>query len=421
MPTEIEKISWSEISHLFRSSNNNGHVRKTPSYDILKMWASQCMTQYQGGDPGDECGRMQRFMETSTEIDWSSTFQKPLVLIYEDMIDHRHLICIHHWLRSKALDIENIILLNNHHIGMAQWYEQWKLLHHEPGFHVVEWPFVQSTVTIEKMRLPEFRLPDLDFIRQQKSHRIRKLFSFYGGRHNIYIDKFYAMLKCLEFGESAVVDTASYWMDPSTMSQYLEYVTDYCDQAEVVKLMEIYHTYRSESNDFVNPALDPYLIQHQKCQSLMQPNVEYWSPSITYQDLQWAIDRECFVSVIRETLMDQPYDILTEKTYRAFLHYTVPMPLTYQSADNLQSLGYRLPWDLIDYSYTQEPRYRLRVQKAMDQLRMIQTKMSHEDMNRYWNDNLDLLHHNATTTAEKFNQTYHCLRYPTLDTGQKNL
>lgn len=400
----IDIVSWQSI-HEILLSDHYSRIHHFKEYDVWKMWASNCVTQFLGGDPGDECGRMTRFMEQSTAaLDWTSTFQKPLVLIFEDMLPHQSLVCIHHWLRSKSLDIENIIFLNNHQTGMAEWYERWKTLHHEPGFKILEWPFTQSTLCINYMHLPDFCLPDGDWIKISRSGSIKKLFSFYGGRHHGFMDKFYAMLRCLEFNDSAVVDYASTWLSPEITEQYLEHVTDYKDQSTVERLMHVYHNHRTSTNEFYNPRLDPYLKAHQKPKDLHKH--EYTMSTITYQDLQWQIDKECFLSVIRETLLDQPYGIITEKTYRAFLHYTFPVPLTYRSAECLESLGYRLPHDIIDYNYTNEPRFQTRIEDAIRQVEKIQKNMNYDDMNEYWDNNWSMLHHNALNTKFLFDNAY---------------
>jgi hypothetical protein len=407
MPAQLfplDQITWQDNAHLMTLSMC-GQYKKGKTYDTFKMWASQCMTQYQGGNPGDQCGRMQRWMdESSSHVDWTLTFDRPLLLMYEDMITRDHLVCIHNWLRSKCLDIENIIVLNNHHVGISDWWEQWKKLHHEPGFRILEWSFIQGMYTIEKLQWPAFQLPELHWIQEQRAGSISKVFSFFGGRHSAFIDKFYPLLKCLEFGNHAVVDLVTEWPDRSTIMQYLEYVTDYQDQTEVENLLSIYDQHCGPDNVFVNSALEPYLVNYQKPQSLNK--VEWTAIGPTFNDIQWAINQNCFVSVIRETLNDQPYDTITEKTFQCMLHYMVPMPLNYGSVNNLERMGFRLPHDLIDYGYSQEPQYRRRVQLVMQQIQQLQQRMTFADMNNYWNTHIDLFHHNAQTVVRLLDCAY---------------
>ena len=71
-------------------------------------------------------------------VDLSESFERPLLIVYDELLPSRILIDLHYWLRRQCLNIENIVVVTTHHQGCEQWWMQWCNAMQEQSFRVVD-------------------------------------------------------------------------------------------------------------------------------------------------------------------------------------------------------------------------------------------------------------------------------------------
>ena len=313
-------------------------------------------------------------------FDWRRSFTEKTLIIYDEVLPAEILIHIHGWLRTKCANIENIYLATTHHCGLSQWWKQWCETFHEKSFSIIELTFNRLHYN------PTFDFPacpNLDFFTSQKEFHY--YFSFYGGTY-AKRDQTYFLLKLLPLRQHGVVEYIGNDIDAKTILDYAEYVTYYKNQNKIDTIVDHLEHYFSENKlidqplSFVAPTAMPY--------------------ENFFAGHQWAVDRHCFANVVRETINDQPYACVTEKTTRPFLHHQVVIPACYQAVEILENLGFWFPHDLIDYSYQHEKDYGQRIAGLVNVVQNLIQKFSLQDLQHYYQQNQQKFHHNNQLVYE---------------------
>jgi hypothetical protein len=120
---------------------------------------------------------------------------------------------------------------------------------------------------------------------------------------------------------------------------------------------------------------DNYYTWHQMCDH----NFKYWKQEIKKLDgefvhkNQYSYPRQMYQSLIElitETSTDIPF--ITEKTYRAIVFKKPFIVLGYPGIHRyLESIGYKLPRDVIDYSFDDQPDVNLRIDMIARELKRL--------------------------------------------------
>jgi hypothetical protein len=193
----------------------------------------------------------------------------------------------------------------------------------------------------------------------------------------------------LEFSDIAEIDYIGQFSPKQQVLDYVEHLSYYKNQPEVEWISDTYDKFVNDTN-----ALDI---------SVEFPG-ERKLDKLTFSGFQWEVDRHCWASVIRETINDDRYYSLTEKTLRAFLHHTVPIPIGFGGVASLEKLGFWFPRDIIDYSYQSQPLFSDRVNGIVSALRKISKDYSFAQLQDFYLDNLQNFQHNAELVYKYINK-----------------
>jgi hypothetical protein len=220
-------------------------------------------------------------------------------------------------------------------------------------------------------------LPKRDWFANSK--KIEQVFSYYGGTYATP-ERQYLVLTLLELSEVGSIDYLGKFETKDTVTAYSENINYYLDQAEIDQINELFDRHVSPSGTLVQ-------------QNMPGPGIK--NEPIGYQGIQWYTDSTCFASVVRETVVDDRYSCVTEKTLRAFLHHMVVIPVTFQGVKELEHMGFWFPHDIFDYSYQTESRFAYRTKHMINSIKQLIANLSIGNMQQYYNDNIDKFHANA--------------------------
>jgi hypothetical protein len=313
--------------------------------------------------------------------DWSKSFYSTQVLVYDEAILSEFLPIIHNWLRRKCCDIENIVLISITHPGIADWWKSWCSVNHQKSFQIKEANFWDSPTHRGTWISENFKEPSLDFFKENK--KITKLFSFYGGTYS-KIPQEFLTLKLMRFCDVSVVDYLGTFNSKDKLLGYAESMYYYKNQFEIDQLSESYDKYVSNNFKLLNHSTNPnnYTNSPLKCK-------------IDFNGTKWNIDRQCFATVVRETMIDDVFSCLSEKTMQAFLHHNVVIPVAFDSVSHIEKLGFWLPHELIDYSYQKNTIFVDRIDQMILMLDRLVSKYSMSDLNDFYIANLNKFQYNS--------------------------
>jgi hypothetical protein len=310
---------------------------------------------------------------------WSKSFSRTQILVYDEVLPSEILIALHKWLRKKCADIENVKLIITHHTGIQSWWRKWCQVHQERSFSIQEIFYTNRprliALSMKWINDPQSVLKDTDFYLKQKN--ILKLFSYYGGSYTTR-EREYALLRFLKFQSIANIDFLADLASLQEILDYTENITYYKNQKEIDQISETYKT-------LLNNNFSGLRIPESTAVKLEE---------INFLGFQWHTDRHCWASVIRETHISEKYSCVTEKTIRTFLHHCVAIPIGFQAVDDLEQLGFWFPHELIDYSYQYEDLFSNRISKLITTLDSL-TLIPLIELQKNYIDNIDKFQYNA--------------------------
>lgn len=308
-------------------------------------------------------------------VDWARSFSSPIIIMLDEVMYPEILPMMHFWLRKKSANIENVYMYANSNPGISQWWNDWCTLYRQKSFKIDEVFYTSSPAYYNKWFS---KLPKVDPLEYKKTFSY--YFSFYGGSHPSP-RKQHLFLTMAQFADNAFVDMLDKKFDSrETTYQTLEYGTYFKNQAFVESLLEQY---------------DQHVSHGELTQNLHSSTIpsKFDEPILT--GLQWAVDRQSFATVVRETYPTDCYNCLTEKTLRGFLHYQAVVPTGHLGAERLEKLGFWFPHEIIDYSYQQYPTYLERFEKLASSLQLLINTYSLNDLQEFYHDNYKHFESNA--------------------------
>lgn len=311
------------------------------------------------------------------DYDWSKSFSKPVVIDHHEVITPELIVFIHEWLRTKCCNIENITLLITTSFGAQDWWDNWCLLFNQKSFAIVEkwWMTTQPDHWFDWWYASEY--PPAEQIASEK--KFSYYFNLYGGRYSS-MDKMYIILKFLQLRDHGVIEYLGTADAKDHIINYIETICYFQNQKEVDFLSGIYDLH------FENSKLKPQQLDFElpvpvECEPMFGKH-------------QYPLDNRCFASVIRETFNDLPYPIITEKTYRAFLHHQACVPVGYRAVEQLEAKGFWFPHDVIDYNYQYEKDFAKRVDAATESIKQLIQQFTLSQLEDYYHSNVDKFHSN---------------------------
>lgn len=321
---------------------------------------------------------MDQLLDSLLTVDLKTTFNSALVIYYREVITEEILIYLHNYIRNHCGDIENVILITIHGVGIKRYYTSYCQLNRTRGFHIIETPFM---MLYEKYITKE--IEDNLYILPKKE-KITSLFSFYGGRYELDPPERTVMtLFASRFADIAQVEIMTNAAPWSKVEDYLEYLTYFKDVTSIDK-------YHNNYTSIVNEALEF------KIPSVINTIGTNSDERFTRQGPQWQIDSNSFFSLVRETSCTQNFYNLTEKTIRCFFHGVAPIPLHGDYIiEDLKALGFIINEDFINYDYLKEENLFYRLTALEKQLNQFRNEMTFDNWYSLWIDNYEIFRYNC--------------------------
>lgn len=309
-------------------------------------------------------------------VDWTQGFYKPMVLFSDEPFTSSELFHLHSYLLKKSTNIENIFLVTTHHLGIKQWWNDWKTLYRQKSFNIIEWMhcncyewqwYYNNIVLIDKDKILDIK------------KKIDYVFSYYGG--DSHYDRCYMVLKMLGANKNKLGSVDFYGKTFLPLNEIIgnvEYMTYFQNQQEIDKIIELYNENVFNGN---------LLLEINDVVKKNQP--------IDYEGLQWSIDRRSFATVVRETRNTGVYPCVTEKTLRGFLYFCVVIPTNYQAVKFLEKRGFWFPHDIINYNYQNHASLVGRMNGITEVIDNLSTQFTNADLENYFQKNIDNFYQNA--------------------------
>ena len=320
---------------------------------------------------------------TFKNIDWANTFHTPHTIVIEETATSEHLMGMHNWLRRKCANIENITVVITGNTGVCDWWKSWCGVFREKSFRVIEWPFPYRTWNIDRGFAPS-EIPTTI-----GPKNLQYMFSCYGGSYSI-VDRCYLILKLCKFYSSSVIDYLGKFCTKQELLDYVEWKSYYSNQNEIDAIDNLYDQHII-NQEYSKPSLPNLTIVKSKV-----------NEAINWDGFQWAVDQKCFAAVVRETINDDVFPTVSEKTTRSFLHFCTVLPTGYNAVKDLETLGFWFPHDLIDYSYQSHASYIDRINGLCKNLEKLQTLLATGELQAYYDDNIEKYHHNALLVLDMY-------------------
>lgn len=322
--------------------------------------------------------------EIFLNFDWNQSFNKPVIIVYDEILYSLCLIEIHNWLRRKSANLANIYVVTSHPINSKRWWNEYCTVMHLESFVVIDTFFSPK---FSNKYLQNLSNLDYDLMLSTKLSKIKYLFSYYGGSYGIQ-ERDYLSLQMCEFYNTAMIDYVGTFKDKQQFLAYVEQISYFMDHQCVSELDQRYQQFVSEHGKLITHShWKDYTHQFQQ------------NETFSLQGLQWEVDQECMATVIRESKQDECFYQGSEKTWRTFYHCNIAIPMGYNSVSDLESQGFWFPHDLIDYSYQVEPIFHKRTEKLKQSLRKL-SKHTNAQLKAYVNTNWDNLVHNSKKINE---------------------
>jgi len=325
--------------------------------------------------------------EIST-YDWKRSFDIPQVIYYDERVTVEVVESLHQYLRTQCCDIENIVLLTSHCVGLREWWTKRCELYQERSFRVVEWLFVRTHAW-------RYHFQDLAMIPKnqvlENKRNLAYLFNFYGGT-NPRLDRLYLTLKMRDLDPVGLTDLlCDFSVSHQQILGHAMYLGYFKDSQEEHKMSDLYERYVQDQKLQINPVVHQ---MRQQAHTVDPRGIKAADPRFGSDSYQFWFDSHFLCTVTNETDNTQPWAMVSEKTLRPFWHHNIVIPNAYQSVQLLESKGFWFPHDIIDYSYQEERdwlsrinRMSLSLQKTHDRLQGRYTE--------YFQDNFDRFQHNA--------------------------
>jgi len=197
-------------------------------------------------------------------------------------------------------------------------------------------------------------------------------------------------LKLCKFYSSSVIDYLGKFCTKQELLDYVEWKSYYSNQNEIDAIDNLYDQHII-NQEYSKPSLPNLTIVKSKV-----------NEAINWDGFQWAVDQKCFAAVVRETINDDVFPTVSEKTTRSFLHFCTVLPTGYNAVKDLETLGFWFPHDLIDYSYQSHASYIDRINGLCKNLEKLQTLLATGELQAYYDDNIEKYHHNALLVLDMY-------------------
>jgi len=328
-------------------------------------------------------------LEQAIDFDsYDRSWAFPQIIICLEVLTHQHLEIIHNFLEQRCCKIDDFYLLLIGHSGAAEFWAQYNKLLGRNSFQIIE--VIDLPFGVEHMlccanadarqnqqdikthwRRSEW-YADFDQYQPNFDRDIEYHALYLPGRNNNSIELGYAKqyLACeMAALPSTDVDLNYDLPDIETLFHWVERINNWYTLVNIDDLQVAYR----------------YLMLKNKVPIAADNNIFTTSREL-YQN--------SFFTVVRETVMQQPYACIGEKTLRAFYYGQAVIPTTYRGTEYLRKLGFQFIPEL-DVDFDQEKNFAVRVSRMIMLLSQFIAQHSKKDLQLLLKKHRDLFRHNS--------------------------
>lgn len=348
----------------------------------------------------------------------ASSFTTPIVYILLETPPRNFFTALHQHLEHIACNLKNIHVIVPLSLGIDSWWAEYQRLELIDSYHiysVIDFPFSQeylNTWYTWFTRTPlvqhqaywgrgewyqgygEF---SLHMLKQSRANNIQKYFSYFGGTSSGSFEsgamKQYAVLKFKTFNGPATVEFLGRFWD---RRDFLNYVDRICAWSNARELHNMLNSYNHEVNS------NTYRLRYQDQVVPRYEDLTSWHP--VWNQVQARLN-ESFACIVRESLIEQPYSAISEKTMSAFLSFNLVVPMEYCGVKRLEAQGFKFDHAIFDYSYQNLPSAQQRISCILDNMNDLAARYTLHELNEYYLENIGLYQHNANRALELLTST----------------
>ena len=293
----------------------------------------------------------------------NESFNKKLVIVYEEKLFIDIFLGIHTWFSRQCCNLSNIVFVSATTINLSVWYKEYVETFNQRGMTVIDAPL--SGVLFDKLMTSVTGLK-VDTIKKD----LKYYFSYFGGQELGWVEQDFLAALFLTRKNIGLVDyLAGFQCDAHTFESYLENITGYSNRSWVDQLLDSRKT-------------SPFKLSRIKMTAGSDPN-----NTKQFQE-------QTAIQVLRENVNSQPFVSLTGTTIKSFLYFDHVMPLGIRSVESLEQLGFKFDHELIAYDYQYEPMFFNRMLKVIEQLDRIKNRFTLDELEKRLYTNTDILRHN---------------------------
>jgi|688.fasta_scaffold06729_20 hypothetical protein len=312
----------------------------------------------------------------------------PQIIICLEVLTQQHLEIIHNFLEQRCCKIDDFHLLLIGHAGAAEFWIKYNQLLGRNSFQIIEvidLPFgadimldcanPDAKTNCDNVQqhwrrnqwYDDYKKFQPDFDRVPTHHVM-----YLPGRNNHSIEQGYAK-QYLALEISALNNS------------YVDQCYELPDQEQLLYWIE-------RSNNWYTPGNVAELQKQYKI--LNKKSRRYIPDDATIFDTSREMYSDSFFTVVRETVMQQPYGCIGEKTMRAFYYGRAVVPTTYQGVKSLKSLGFEFIPEF-DIEHDQQINFFQRSRSMIQSLQTFINDHSSRDLELLVKKHRDLWRHNS--------------------------
>lgn len=308
------------------------------------------------------------------------SFSTPQVFYMYDVIPTELALLLHDYFLKKCCNSENIVFICPSHVGIFDWWEQYKNIMGLKSIVFIDAPYIG--MYNYRFNITD-KIKDRAFWLKSKQSLQKHFTAWISGKGFTPIENQYLMLLLLKYKDQALIDCCSPIADKQELLNHAETFTDFCNAALV---------------DQIGATYDENIVQN-----FYHSNIKFINPDgpsgAIGDDFLLNEDIKCPINVIRETLYDMPFYCFSEKSFRPFLHYQLVLPVGYNGYNILKNMNYEFT-NVIDYSYSNIKNTNMRLQGMLNELNKLLALPLDFFLDHYLT-NIDLYEHNFYNTLSK--------------------
>jgi hypothetical protein len=324
-------------------------------------------------DPVPVAGMLDELLGKQWLLD---SFHTTQVLVYNESANLEHILAIHEYLRSRACNIENIVLFLTCHVGAADWWCDYVSVNKIRSFRVLETQ-VHGPWWEQYLMYGDHPV-DLAWL---KKKRISKLFGYHGG-FNPHPEREFMFL----FLQSLNLDSRITYVQPNFSSW--KFLSGWIERLTYYKRQDIIDRLDIQYQQWCNPwkPIDCDLPYETATWKNYGTNFNPFSDRGLFAQTY----RDTWLSMTRESFNRYPFITCTEKLVVPLFYGCVPVGMSYMFNRACDTLKLEIPNGMPDLKYIYNMPELMDRMDAIESFLREMNNVSLDDRQDQYNSNIDV-------------------------------